>query len=160
MLTLITSNTAVVTLRNLLNWDHSYVKEVHFGNSQYETEKTNSRAGSTISGESTILRILIALPEEEYALELIAFHVEWCSFSARQGLHISDRALIQRRLTEVDFGAISVKSGCLAYQKVELEAAGADQYYGNQNLFDANGELLEPYNLDWKVLLDDAFRSR
>jgi len=153
MLTLVNGDDEMQLLLGSTNWHSAYIKEMHFAKSQFEIERIGG-AATTICGETSLVRLLIVLPEDSHALEIVSFDTESCCFWPLHDLDESKTAIVQRRVTEADFGAFSLKCGCLAYQRLDTAVVGFGQYYGSVNLFDENGDLKFPYNIDWRAELD------
>ncbi len=159
MLTLITGQKDFDALVGSTNWHSSYIKEMHFENSQYENPNSESR--STVCGEESLVRLLIALPGDAHALEIVAFNIESCSLWTHQDLDEGEKtAIIQRRVIQVNFGAFSLTCACMGFRRLEISALGRTGFYNKESLYNEDGDFVEPYNMDWRSALDESFRPR
>lgn len=147
MLNLIVDQQALDTFIESTSWHGAYVREFHF---------TPSGKDSDIS----LLRILIGAPEENYALELVAFDVESFEINPSLALEDGQSGVVQRREIEVDFHAFALICGCLAYVKLPVEVLGQELRFASENPFDQYGNFKPPYDTDWRIALDEATRSR
>jgi len=159
MLTLITGQKEIESLIDSIDWHGSYIKEVHFAPAQFQDENHES-SGSTVCHEASLVRLLIALPENSHALEIVAFDAESCSIYPLHDLDEDKTAMIQRRVAELDFGAFTLKCACVGYRACEVSAAEFGQFYSKENLFLKDGNLVAPYSIDWRTALDEAFQNR
>ncbi len=162
MFTLITGKKDFDILVSSTNWHSAYLKEMHFGSSQFQERRFETDylayGGATMCGSTSLVRLLIALPEDSYALELILLDVADFSCTPGYCLEVEKTAVIQRRRLEVDLGVVSARCACMGYRKLEVSAVGAGQFYTKENLFDNNEKLLAPYDVDWQIVLDESFK--
>jgi hypothetical protein len=159
MLTLIKGQKDFETLINSTEWESGYIKETHFAAFHFQRLEP-AGSWSNIWGEASLLRLLLALPEDDHALEIVSFNTENISLWRMHDLEEEKSATIQRRVTEADVGAFSLKCACIAYQRLERAVVGFGQHYSTDTLFNRDGDPLDPYNIDWRVALDEAFQIR
>jgi len=153
MLVIVKTQNDFLSLINSVDWHSAYISEMHFGTLQYEiTDASNS--GAVKAGDETLARLLISLPEDTCALEIVVFNTEVFRICPNQELEDEKTATIQRRKAEADFGAFSLTGECLAYQKLDLETVNFGQYYTPTKLYVDNLDLCAPYNLNWREILD------
>lgn len=141
MLAIVMTQDDFLSLVNSVDWHSAYISEMHFGTTKYQ-------------GEESLVRLLITLPEDTCALEIVVFNSESFSIHPNQDLEEEKTSQIQRRLAVADFGAFSLRGKCLAYQKLDLKSVNFGQYYSNTELYDDNEALCAPYNLNWREILD------
>ena len=153
MLVIVKTQDDFQALLSSVDWHSSYVSEVHMGTLQYVKTGT-ANLGATLAGENSLLRLLISLPEDTCALEIVVFNSESFCINPDNPLEEEKTALIKRRLAEADFGAFRVRGACLAYQKLDLKTVKFGQYYSSEKLYDDNEDLCAPYNSDWRAILD------
>ncbi len=144
MLTIITNQEDLKRLSSEFDWYHALIRETH---------------GAHIE-DSTLIRILINLYSSRKVIELVGFEMESFEISSCLYTGESISGTIQRRLTELDFGSFSISCGCLGYQVIEIDCKENTPYYSKQNIYSATQDLLPPYNIDWKPLLDEATKDR
>lgn len=153
MLVIVKNQDDFLSLINSVDWHSAFISEMHFGCLQYEkSDDINSVATKT--DEDTLVRLLITLPEDTCALEIVVFNSQVFCICPNQDLEDEKTATIQRRKAEADFGAFSLTGECLAYQKLDLETVNFGQYYTPTKLYVDNLDLCAPYNLNWREILD------
>ncbi len=152
---LLTTQNELEELINRTNWHSAYLKEIHYADPQRQC----SESGNTICGLATLVRVLIALPEESYALEIVSFETQRCEFLPNQPLEEVKSGTIKRRAAVLDFGAFSLHASCVGYRHIDVSSVQSFNYYSTEELFDGDGDLIQPYSVDWRTALDDASRQ-
>lgn len=142
---LLTTNDVFDELVSSINWHDSYIRETHFSNAE-------CRSGGR---EGSLLRILVDLPGE-HCIEFIAFEPGWFRVWPGQEIDPEATSSIGRRKTEVDLGAFQIVCACLGYLKLPAEEAGEAGRYDGSPIFDETGAFCEPYNIDWRLIMDEA----
>lgn len=153
MLVVVKTQDDFLSLVNSVDWHSAYISEMHFGTKQYEIADTDN-SGAVKAGDQTLARLLVSLPEDTCALEIVVFNCEVFRMCPNQELEDEKTSTIQRRRAEADFGAFSLTGECLAYQKLDLKTVNFGQYYSTAKLYDDNEDLCAPYNLNWREILD------
>jgi len=151
-ITLLTSQAAFDQFFLKLDWHDAFVKESHFCAATWRVE------GGTRQGEEHILRVLFVFPSESpnQALEIVAFNVT--NFSLAEFLDDNlPRAEIRRRDAHFAVGPfVRVNCSSLGYRWRDKSVAGNKQVFSKDNIFHDTGEILEPYNIDWRTEMDLA----
>jgi hypothetical protein len=157
MLGLVTGKTEFDDFVKSSDWHGAYLKETHFSRAQFQRIETDG-SSSTICSADSILRLLVAFPEDDHSLEIVLFNAEEFTLYPSYDLDVDKSARIQRRLAEADFGAFSCKCACLGFQHLPIAAVSASPHYSSESLFENGCFSQAPYNVDWRAVLDEAFK--
>lgn len=137
-----------------LDWDDAYVKECHSISPNYEADSTIQPSGLGPFG-----RVLIVLPAEEQStvIEIFGFEVE--ELEVRHTNEVIPVGVIKRRKTELDFQAFKLICAAVGFRHLDKKFANFGSYYGLLNPFSLDGRLVEPYEFDWRIELDEASKN-
>lgn len=150
MLTIIGNQTDFENFIHSFDWEDCYLKEVCSTSPRYE------KNGSTISPSNvgTVMRSLIVMPLNDgpKGIEFVGFNASEIELSFDN--EVEPRGTIQRRKADVDFGAVRMTAECIAFRVVAKEALNIGSYFAKDQLFESDGYLAEPYDVDWRSFLD------
>lgn len=135
-----------------LDWHDAFIKESIF------VAGMCFRAGGVASGDGDILRILFVLPSQfpNFALEVIGFGVKQYQLASFLDDY-SPVGEIRRRDAHLNIGTfVSVHASCFAYRWGDNRFAGFETYYSALPIHDELGEILYPFNIDWRTAMDLA----
>ncbi len=149
-ITLITSQKVFDETIASLDWHDAFIKESIFVAGIW------FRAGGVASGDGDVLRILFVLPCQfpNSALEVIAYGVKQYQLASFLDDH-SPIAEIRRRDAHLNLGTfVSVHASCFAYRWLDNRFAGFETCYSALPIHNELGELLYPFNIDWRTAMD------
>lgn len=133
-------------------WHHAYVKESHVHTGTYDVP------GGIVDNGISLARALVGNPDADHALELVAFEVSSFTVWGQHDFEPQGEVIVQRRKAQLDFGALQLQATCLGYRVISLTHLAFGQYYTDPAPFDEYGNLLYPYDLDWRLIMDEAKR--
>lgn len=151
---LITSQKVFDDSIRALDWHDAFIKESHFAAARWRQSK------GVGYGEGQILRVLLAFPYEPSPddLELIAFDVH--SYSLSDFLESVPVAQIHRRGACITIEpCVRISCACFAYRWVRAHSREMGQVYSRERVFNDDGSLAAPFNLDWRAAMDLASKD-
>jgi len=106
----------------------------------------------------SIARVLLILCYTDEAIEFIGFEPQTCQIGSQHYLEDAEKSVeVKRRSAVLKFGAFSLYCAAVACRRVPVASANDDCV---ANIIGEDGELLPPYNIDWRAILDESFRPQ
>lgn len=153
-LQVITSSDQFDSIVSSLIWHDSFVQDFRWIPAEYLDARRNIIACRGFS----LVRVLLILCYTNDAIEIIGFEPETCQIGSQHYLEDTEKSVVvKRRSADLEFGAFSLHCAAIACRHVPVASANDDCV---ANIIGEDGQLLPPYNIDWRAILDEAFRPR
>jgi|AGTN01.1.fsa_nt_gi hypothetical protein len=144
MLILVSSQRCFEKFIQSVEWHDGYVQESHFVCRDYNAE--------------SILRLLV-LPDcgRQELIELVFYEPRYVN-GPSSGLIIDclPEGTVQRRNISMSLATCEIKATCMAYRALHRQSISLGEYFADVRAYDSEGNLIAPYDLDWRTEMDVA----
>lgn len=144
------------SFQNSFDWHDSSIRESYSINLHAESFVDTLDDARESCDSSAVFGIVILLPLQAQALELVAFDPNFVRFDPTSHLEEEKNIVISRRKSELDLGTVFIVCGCFGYRTIDLSDLSPQSFHLKTRVVDEFGSLQAPYNIDWRAAMDEA----